>query len=241
MPRTSECQVNGAVDMFLLRDRKLNIAILVSLSCHVLFMFSIAPVIMPSGIKGNYGPISFLGSILEDVMPRPEKTLSLDKVYFMRTIEKMGAYDSKGVILRDPQIAPKSKIADADKIKFIPSVRKGILALFNLHHKEKKRYRIEFSDIWITGKAKHRAILYKPPLPRTLILNSEFDMNHETVVKFGISRHGFVENPECVISSGSSEIDQMAIRYMRKWQFVPYNEEAYVAQEGSVHIKFNSY
>ena len=223
--------MNRIRDMFLFKDRNLNIAIFISFSCHLVCMLSVTPVIISQNIRTDYGTVSFLGSILE----------SLGKSYFVQDFEGLEARSSQEVSLGAPRAITKSRSVAPDKKEFVFSEDKAIPALFKLHYKEKHKRKIKFSDIWIAGGVKGRTVLYKPPLPKATLLDSDFDINHEAVVRFRISRHGFVENPECVISSGSSKIDQMAIRYIRGWQFASDDEEVHRATEGSVRIRFTAY
>ena len=217
--------------MFLFKDRNLNIAIFISFLSHLVCMLSVTPVIASRNTKPSYGTISFLGSILEN----------LGKSYFMQRTEDTGHSVSHEVSLKAPLALLKFTGVEPDKKEFVSSENKTVLPLFKLHYEKKDKRKIHISEAWITGNLKDRTLLHKPPLPKTAFLNYDFDINHEAVVGFRISKHGFVENPECVISSGSLDIDQRAVRYVRGWQFMPDDGEADRAKEGSVRIRFTAY
>jgi len=193
-------------------------------------MFSISPVLASGGIRKNSTDISFLGSILEKVITAPDKSFGLEKE---RDIA------SEGVSLISPQGISKSTgdVSDRDGFGFFEG--EGKKSAFKLHYKKKARPRIKFKGLLVSGAARNRKLLYKPELPVKHILPTEFESDSSVTVKFKISRHGFVEGPECITSSGSSEIDQMALRYIRKWQFAPVEDVSEPAQEGMVRVVFD--
>ena len=94
---------------------------------------------------------------------------------------------------------------------------------------------IIFSNFFIKGQARDRIIIYKPDLDKVTVLPSDFNSGFSANIKFRISKDGFVKYAECTTSSGNSEIDQLAIRYVRRWQFVPNLEDD---QEGIVRVSF---
>lgn len=216
--------------MRLFRNRNLNIAILISTSCHVLFAFSIAPVLTSSGIKKNSTDICFLGSILEKITTIPDKSFNL---------QKENDITPKVVSLRLPQGLSKSKSFESDKESAQGFKDDNKKSGFKLYYKKKPKVRIRFKGLLVSGAARNRKLLYKPDLPVKRILPTEFNSDSSTTVRFNISRHGFVETPECIRSSGSSEVDQMALRYIRKWQFTPLEISQEASQEGMVRLVFD--
>jgi len=108
--------------------------------------------------------------------------------------------------------------------------------LLNLNaYRKKETARVNFSDFFIKGDAKDRIIMYKPDLNKVATFPSDFDSDFSASIKFRISGEGFVKYAECVTSSGFSEIDQAAIRYVREWQFVPSSKDD---QEGIIRVSF---
>jgi TonB family protein len=102
------------------------------------------------------------------------------------------------------------------------------------YHK-KETTKVDLSDFFIKGDAKDRIIMYKPDLDKVIEMPSDFNSDFSASVGFRISEDGFVKYAECVVSSGFPEIDQAAIRYVRKWQFVPNPKDD---QEGIVRVSF---
>lgn len=212
--------------MPLLRDKNLNIAMLISASCHLLCIFSVTPV-LDSGIdRKNHSVISFLGSILENVnVISEEDTLEPRKISHEYTTRRMEKYTEDVIFNPDsPEATSKLLSIKADKEKAMFLESKKDISVSNALYGRKKSLQIEFKDFNITGDARHRTILYRPPLPVLYVFNSYFSSDYTVIVRFRVSGHGFVDQPECVLSSGSSEVDSIAIRYMRRWQFIPSHE-----------------
>ena len=208
----------------LFRDRDLNIAILVSVIWHFIWILLVTPVLMNGNAKMNATNISFLGSILENIVTIPEKPMELDKTSFMEKIERIKDMISGELNLGQPEAISKYNTAASDKEEFISSAKKDGPSILDLWRKKSRgRQAIEFKDVLIAGEARNRMVLYKPELPKSAIMLSDFESGYNVVVGFRISRHGFVENPECIVSSGSSEIDELSLRYIRRWQFVPHD------------------
>lgn len=231
----------------LFKDRNLSIAILISMSWHLVCIFSFTPILVSGNIRKNAAKISFLGSILDKFIAVQEKPLDLNRISVIEKIRDSGSerlnlpyaeYPNEATLLL-PQASLDSGDTQPDKENIVFSEDKSKEGIFKIHHERKKRERMEFNDVLLSGGVKNRAVLYKPELPKISVLPSDFSFDYQVAVKFRISRHGFVESPECIISSGSTEIDQAAMRYIRKWQFVP-DEEVSGLQEGVIRISFNN-
>lgn len=200
-------------------------------------MLLAAPVLVPVHIKKNTTTISFLGSILEGVVAIPERSLELDKASFIEKIERIKDMISGELGLSQPEVISKLAVMESDKTAFTPSVKKGRLSIFKLGRKRSRERRtIEFEGALVTGEARNRMILYRPGLPKFSIMLPDFESGYNVVVGFRISRHGFVEDPGCIVSSGSSEIDELALRYIRRWQFVPHSD----TQQAVVRLRFSN-
>ena len=208
--------------MLLFKDRYLNIAILVSVLWHFLLIVSVNPVFKTGNIIKHDTSISFLGSILERVMPGEEKPLMSRSGLKENKIDKVETSDAD-FINREPE-----------KIDFFYYSDTG--NFFNLNtYRKKEAARVNFSDFFIKGEARDRMIIYKPDLVKVTVLPSDFNSDYSATIKFKISSEGFVKYAECIVSSGFSEIDQVAIRYVKKWQFVPSPEDD---QDGVVRVNF---
>jgi len=208
--------------MLLFKDRVLNIAILISALWHFLFIFSVKPVFSTSHITEHNTSIAFLGDILEKIMPENEKYFIPDYSNLKNKINELEPSGS-GFISMKPE-----------KKEFLYSSGDRSSLNFKIYHK-KEIARVNFSDFFIRGSAKDRIIMYKPNLDKSTVLPSDFNSDFSANIRFKISKDGFVEYAECITSSGFPEIDNAAIRYVRKWQFVPALDDD---QEGIARVNF---
>ena len=192
---------------------------------HLVCIFSIYPILAIGYFRKNSTTISFLGSILEKVIAIPEKVLDLNRFTLIQSdLDRDKNIGQMELDLILPENAAKADDIQAEKEKFaLPKDKDSPVALTR-HYRNKESLHFYFKDFLVTGEAKHRILLYKPDLSNIPVFLSSFGngSSYNVSVRFTVSKHGFVERPECLISSGSSEIDRMAIRYVRKWQFVPY-------------------
>jgi len=208
--------------MILFKDRALNIAILTSILWHIAFIFSIKPVFPVGHITMHNTSIAFLGDILEKIIPENEKSFMQSRSPLKNKIDELEPIGS-GFISTQPE-----------KKEFLYSMSDRSSLNLNIYRK-REVVRVNFSDFFIKGNARDRVIIYKPDLNKSTVLPSDFNSDFSTNIKFKISKDGFVKYAECITSSGFSEIDHAAIRYVRKWQFVPAPDDD---QEGTVRISF---
>ena len=208
--------------MGLFKDRVLNIAILISVLWHSLLIVSVNPVFKTGHIMKHDTSISFLGSILERVVPGEEKPLMSGYVPKENKIDKIETSEAEFIN------------TEPEKMDFLYSP--DTYSSLNLNaFRKKETARVNFSDFFIKGEARDRMVIYKPDLDKVTVFPSDFNSDYSANIKFKISREGFVKYAECVTSSGFPEIDQAATRYIRKWQFVPSPEDN---QEGIVRVSF---
>lgn len=235
--------------MTLFKDKAFIAAIFISISWHFLSLFLFNPTFSVGGVREYRTSISFLGDILESVAPEGEKPFTPNNVSMGHRIDKIEP--SEAGFMHSPvtetngglNISSKepgtlawvgSKNIQSEKQDFSYSLdNRGLLKSSAYHKKETTR--VDFSDFFIKGDAKDRIIMYKPDLDKIVTLPSDFNSDFNVSIKFRISKEGFIKYAECVTSSGFSEIDQQAIRYVRKWQFVPASEDD---QEGVVRVSF---
>ncbi|MFH1853975.1 MAG: TonB family protein [Candidatus Omnitrophota bacterium] len=226
--------------MYSFRDRKLNIAILISASWHFVFMFTVAPVFISRDVKKNTTTIAFLGAILEKVAVVPEKALSLDKTSLMYKLKQAGEFNIEraGNTLASPVLSAKVSDVEANKEEIALPIEKS--AVINVSSRKKDRLFIDLKGNMFAGEAKNRLVLYKPKLSKVYLFRYDFNSGYTVTVKFDISKDGFTERPECVLSSGSFVIDQAAIRYIRRWQFCPYYDETGASREALIRLNFSA-
>jgi TonB family protein len=202
-------------------------------------MVCVTPVLFSGAIKANSTTISFLGSILERVVAVPEKSVQdLDATYFIKYIEDIATKGLDIVELKHPESIIKPPYSDLNKGEFLSYGYNKEKSTPALHLENKYKRNIEVGNISVAGAAKNRMLLYQPDLPKLIFLNPGFNFGNEVIIKFRISKDGFVENLECIISSGVPDIDEAAVRYLRRWQFVP-EEESDSVGEGMVRLVFN--
>jgi TonB family protein len=223
--------------MLLLKDRTLNIAILVSALWHFVFIFSIKPVLPAGHILEHNTSIAFLGSILENVgsyiAEDPSIYQSQDQEKSTRNFRPKKIFLENKMDELEPSVSGFINIKP-EKMKFSYSSGDHDPSNLNIYHK-KEVAMVNFYDFFIKGDARDRVIIYKPDLDKVTMLPSDFNSDFSANIKFRISKDGFVKYAECVTSSGFFEIDQAAMRYVRKWQFVPASEDN---QEGIVRVSF---
>jgi TonB family protein len=220
--------------MQLFKDRILNTAILISLLWHAVIMFSFTPVIKTGHIKSYNTSIAFIGDILERVVPGNEKAFTLEQVSLITRTDKLDSTDSKKLEPAQPYPVSDFIGLEPKKEQFLYSSDEHMPLGLKIYSR-KESAKIQFSNFFMKGEAKDRIIIYKPDLDKVSVLPSDFSSDFNVSVKFIVSKHGFVRAAECVTSSGFSEIDQAALRYVRKWQFVPATGDD---QEGVVRVSF---
>ncbi len=233
--------------MILFKDRNLNIAILISALWHFVFIFSIKPVLPTGHILEHRTSIAFLGDILESVGSyiNPD-SYNMGKFSTIISPYSSGSAENLLKSLPEGQIFLENKMdklehsvsgfinIQPEKEEFLYSIGDSSSLKLNIYRK-KEVARVNFSDFFIKGDARGRVIIYKPDLDKVTILPSDFNSDFSANIKFRISKDGFVKYAECITSSGFSEIDHAAMRYVRKWQFVPATEDD---QEGVVRVSF---
>lgn len=218
--------------MCLFKDRNLSIAILISILGHFVFMFSIRPVFPAGRIIKHNTSIAFLGDILESMGSYARKNLE-DQEKFARNLPlKQIFFDNK--IGKLEPIGSGFISISPEKKEFLYPLNDASHLKLNIQHK-KEISRGNFSYFFIKGDARDRLIVYKPDLGKVTVLPSDFNSDFSANIRFKISKEGFVQYAECDTSSGFPEIDQAAVRYVRKWQFVPVAEDG---QEGVVRVSF---
>ena len=220
--------------MQLFKDRILNIAILISLLWHAVIIISFTPVITTGHIKSYDTSIAFIGDILERIIPGNEKAFTLEQVSLIARTDKLDPIDFKKLAPAQPYPVSDFIGLEPKKEQFLYSADEHMPSGLKIYSR-KESARIQFSNFFMKGEARDRIIIYKPDLNKVSVLPSDFSSDFNVSVKFIVSKYGFVKAAECVTSSGFTEIDQAALRYVRKWQFVPAVDDG---QEGVVRISF---
>ncbi len=220
------------------KNKALNRSIFISALGHLLCIFFILPTISPDSARNYNTELSFIGSILDRVSVAKEKDLLLEE---LTNTEKNRIVDEQ-IAFNEPKelsrvtLEPLNKDFASDQA----TKKEDIVIIPRKNAKEKDKIRITINDMSIRGEAENRVLLYKPDVSGLVLPIFYFESDCTVSLKFKISKHGFVEQPECLVSSGSFYVDRLAMLYIRKWQFVPYYNGISDFQEGIVRLNFTN-
>ena len=222
-------------------------ALLISLCWHVFCFFAFTIVIVPIGIgPKRLSEIYFLGSILDNNSSDNSSTELASRSYMKHNRESSAFSASKGSSLERIRVEKDKSyhINQKDKSKPIGTIINTNKKVINLDRVETE-VKLKKHIPEISGQAKNRSVLFKPPLPdyESLMSNSNVDISDLSLkvkLKVVISSEGSVKSAESIETSGYPEIDLIAIRHLKKWQFSPLNPDSVGAdEEGAVTIEFN--
>jgi TonB family protein len=205
-------------------------------------------IIVPVGvIQKKLSSIYFLGSLLDKKSFKHEFR---DLDTFFKKRQKTTAK----LFLDDQQVIPVKRIGfgresglfleNSSKITGIDSII-GTEKLFPDMVKKERVYSEPdsgFSEI--SGKAKNRIVLFKPPFPDYKVAVSarhKDDMLISCSVKLRliITKDGTVKAADILQTSGYPDINLIAVRYVKKWKFIPLKpDQPQEDQEGVVQIEF---
>jgi TonB family protein len=182
-----------------------NIALSFSLIWHFLGVQAVNIVWPGSAVRPGFAAVNFWGAILE--------TTDLANV-------RLASLDLKKSSSIPKEIKNKKQIQDFN-------LKKSALPLAELSQKqtpeltEKPVTPERFSVFESRQDDLGRSVIYKPELPKypewLRKLGSDFEVN----LKFLILPDGTIANVEKVSSSGYPEVDEIGVRYIRKWKFMP--------------------
>ena len=222
-------------------------ALLISLCWHVFCFFAFTIVIVPIGIgPKRLSEIYFLGSILDNNSSDNSSTELASRSYMKHNRESSAFSASKGSSLERIRVEKDKSyhVNQKDKSKPIGTIintDKKVINLDSVETEVKQKKQIPE----ISGQARNRSVIFKPPLPdyESLMSNSNVDISDLSLkvkLKVVISSEGSVKSAESIETSGYPEIDLIAIRHLKKWQFSPLNPDSVGAdEEGAVTIEFN--
>ncbi len=227
-----------------------NRALVISFSWHLLCFFMFTIIIVPVGvIQKRLSDIYFLGSLLDKKSLKHESE-GLDA---FSKIDRQGrrelsldgyqAVAENNVDLirgRGPALEDSARFSGIDSIigtvKIYPDIMK----------KERVYTEPDVGSSEITGKAKDRLILFKPPLPDCKIALSSYHKDGAPIscnvrLRLVITKNGTVKIADTIETSGYPDIDLIAIRYVKKWKFIPLKpDQLQEDQEGIVRVELGS-
>ncbi len=222
-------------------------ALLISLSWHLFCFFAFTIVIVPIGIgPKRLSDIYFLGSILDKNSSDSSSTELASRSYIKHNRDNSIFSAGNGSSLKRIRVEKDKSyhLNQKDKSKLIGTIIDTDKKVINLDSKETK-FQLKKEIPEISGQAKNRSVLFKPPLPdyESLMSNSNVDISDLSLkvkLKVVISKDGSVKSAESIETSGYPEIDLIAIRYLKKWQFSLLSPDSVGAdEEGAVTIEFN--
>jgi len=205
-------------------------------------------IIVPVGVmKKRLSDIYFLGSLLDKKSFKHEfKTLDT----FFKGRRREGAQLS----LNDEQILPVERINfSRGKDLFLKNSPEiigtdsiiGTEKLFpDMIQKERVYSEPDSAASEISGEAKNRLVLFKPPFPdyRVAVSTHHKDsvpISYNVRLRLVIAKDGTVKTADTLQTSGYPDIDLIAIRYVKKWKFISLKpDQTQEDQEGIVQIAF---
>ncbi|MFH1459294.1 MAG: energy transducer TonB [Candidatus Omnitrophota bacterium] len=207
----------------------------IALSCSVLWhLLSVQAVniVWPDKlISHNFTAINFLGEILE----KSEYTQAdLNK---LNSLQKNVKTEEKLI----PNAKPEEILFNTERRQ----LKKESLPLSELSQKSVPEIVFDITDNKqflvlekIDDKNK-RSVLFKPELPEYPDWAKEWGHYFEVELKFLILPDGTVANVEKNTSSGYPELDEIGVRYIRKWKFVPLLiDQTQAEQWGTIKLVF---
>ncbi|MFH1406708.1 MAG: energy transducer TonB [Candidatus Omnitrophota bacterium] len=228
-------------------SKPFNVALCVSCLWH-LTLGTVFCVVITSASFGdsNFGVINFVGSsLLEDLKqqaPISQESLlmKVDSGYSRKVSKKLEAKLPK---LDRASIEDKTILyMEMPHIRMAGALGSRRLAPSTAIEIEREEYEPIVSQI--KGPAASREVVFKPQLPGLVRwpqkIEQDMDVDSfEVEVKFWVSPEGKVQFVEKLRSCGYFEVDTMATRYMRMWQFAPLKTaDGKSSQWGRVKLNF---
>ena len=208
-------------------------ALLVSFLWHIFCLFAIVIVVAPVTVrKGKFSKINFIGAILdEDTFSYYKAKSNFGRARKKDIFGKLAGKEMTRVPfseerLRHARLTPyldkpySNTITEIIKEeKDLPQDASLLIEKLGLAHSPS-----------VKSEAANRQILFKPPTP---VVNRAFQVGKvpskgekfQIKLRFLVSPDGKVVFIEKVKSCGYPDIDLVAIRYMKKWQFAPLNPD----------------
>ncbi len=220
-------------------NRVFNAALLISLTWHLICMFTVNIVVLPGKYRTReLTSVSFLGPILGKTALEiilANKPVAVTTRYrrglkYKHTIDKKEKLLIKNDVKKHIDIHAENSIGRA-----LDRVFRKDKEIPNIVTKTSGREAYFKGSGEISRHILNREVIYKPEepkLPAWIAASSPFRMELE----FIISVHGEVEEVVPVVSSGSAEVDLLGIRYLKNWRFAPLAQSS--DKRGKGRVKF---
>ena len=201
-----------------------------SLLWHFFWFFSVTITISPNSRRDKAHPkVVSLGQVLDDTIFRTlvENKPQLSETFYRR-LSDFSAPMELQVKTMEKQ-SPGQVVGLPYRQKFWESMRHIIGGeKTSPEYELLSRIKIKYSEdafFGLEGDAKERQILSRPEEPKPPVGMDASLKGAETQLEFDIAPSGSVGNIETVLSSGNPELDLMWTRYLRRWQFVPLEDD----------------
>ncbi|MBI4845558.1 MAG: TonB family protein [Candidatus Omnitrophica bacterium] len=178
--------------------------------------------------RANFMPVTFLGPILENVEPQKEKEILKEPGEIIEGGQLSGEVEETkrayiGCELQGKYPLPVDELSE----KPVPQIKT-----------ESSRFK-ELSVAESMEEQFKRKVLFKPEMPEYPQWAKEIGGNFEVQLKFLVLPDGAVGTVEKITSSGYPELDEIGIRYIRRWKFIALPETAvYKEQWGVIRLFF---
>jgi len=225
-------------DMF--SDRAFNIALAVSFTWHIICVLTVNVVVLP----GRYNTrdltsVSFLGPILEKTAL--EIMLTGKPSAVTTTYQRGPGYTHSIELKKDIPSGNTVKRHINDDAE--ENMERALGRVFS-RDKEAPEVtgksgarRPYFGDAGeIGGDLSRRAVIYRPEKPKIPVWAAA-DAPFKLELEFIVSPQGEVAQVSPAVSSGSPEVDLLAIRYLKRWKFAPFDGSG-EGQKGSISFIF---
>lgn len=231
-------------------------ALIISTLLHLLLFTIVSIVVEPDLKLSSYPKVTFLGSILNQDTVFPVR-LSIKNVTSADNSVKSNFFtDTSPRSLKERRKQSK-EVRAALKIRHISFNKKFQISSETIFNKSKQQPKYSGRDVptrsrkltFVRLRARkqfkgtanifwhppyQRDIFYEPPLPREYLRTDNIEGGFNLEFEFLVSPQGRVVAIRKLTSSGYSEIDAQAIRYLKKWQFAPSPRE----QWGKIRLNF---
>ncbi|MFH2138955.1 MAG: TonB family protein [Candidatus Omnitrophota bacterium] len=192
----------------------------IALSCSIIWHlvgFGAINIVCPEQLlRPEFAPVNFLGAILDrpaariDVVPEIlPQAQGLAGKSIPRSLEK--------------ETLPFSELSN----KAIPDTNAVLTGPK------------QFMITEVLGEGFRRGIIQKPALPVCPEWAKKLSSDFEIQLKFLILPEGTVGTVEKITSSGYPELDEIGVRYIRKWKFMPLAEDSLLQEQwGNIKLLF---
>jgi TonB family protein len=228
-------------------NRAFNIAFLISLTWHLLCISTVNIIILPGRYRAReLSSVSFLGPILgktalEIILvnkPVAVTTRYQHNLRYTHSFER-----DKPLMRYEIDDAARNRVnthTEEEMSKIGEGVLRKDKEIPNLPKKASEHaVHLENSEEFL-GPLAEREVIYrpkKPTIPSWITASAPYVLELE----FSVSPQGEIKEIIPVVSSGSTEVDLLGIRYLKRWKFAPLTQGLQQDQRGRIKLTFNDH